>query len=647
MLADLSFNYAAVILSAALLFFFRSKKFFNSQENHTFWRVSVGVFVNAVLGVSAVCVYTFFDRVPLWTCYLINILYYTAMLFCICGYFVFITQITGIYRKKYCLILFWILHVLATMVLVFVCITPITKLVFFFDEKGYHHGPAFLVYVIALVVGLGLCCFCSVFYRKSMSILSQSLFYAAIPLVLGAAIIELTNDNIRLINFSAVLANYILYESLQNPSTYLDERLHLFNMTAFQNMIDAKIEKKNEFTVLAFELEGFNFVDQFLGVENGDKLLEDVCEECCDNLKGSIYHLEGTQFAIISDKNSNDVKDNAEWISWRFLSTFSIKRIDVTLSARMCGVNYPEIASNKDEILNAIIYSLAQASKDNTNEIVWATKERIQAYQRSAMITHILKRAIINRQFEVYYQPIYSTKRKGFKSAEALVRLNDDQLGFISPEEFVPIAEKNGLILEIGDFVFEQVCDFISSGEAATLDISYIEVNLSMVQCMQESLHSHLLEIMDRFRIPYNMIDFEITETFNISDNEILTKNMKSLMDAGCTFALDDYGTGFSNTSYLMEYPFKLVKLDKSFVWGAMESENARIILKNTVRMLKELDLKIVAEGVETKQQAQILIEMGCDYLQGYYFSTPIPKDKYVEYLKYQGVKICKQLEKE
>lgn len=644
---EMSFNYAAVIFSASLLFFFRSKKFFTSKENRTFWRVSVSVFLNAVLGICASMTYTYQDSIPLWACYVISILYYYTMLFSACGYFVFITEITGIYRKKYCIVIFWTIHTIAILDMILVAITPFTGLVFKYGDNGYSHGKCFIVYVIVLVAILAVCCYGSVFYRKSMSILQQCLFYSAIPIVIGASVIELTNENVRLINFSAVLANFILYESLQNPSTYLDDRLHLFNMTAFQNMLDSHIENKNEFTVLAFELEGFNFVDQFLGVENGDKLLEDVCEECSDNLKGALYHLEGTQFAIISDKNGTDVKDNAEWISWRFLSTFSIKRIDVTLSARMCGVNYPEVASNKDEILNAIIYSLAQASKENTNEIVWATKERIQAYQRSAMITHILKRAIINRQFEVYYQPIFSSKHKGFISAEALIRLKDDQLGFISPEEFVPIAEKNGLILEIGDFVFEEVCDFISSGEAATLDISYIEVNLSMVQCMQEALHSHLIEIMDRFRIPYNMIDFEITETFNISDNEILIKNMKSLIESGCTFALDDFGTGFSNTSYLMDYPFKIVKLDKSFVWGAMESETARIILKNTVNMLKELDLKIVAEGVETKEQAKILIDMGCDYLQGYYFSTPIPREKYIEYLKYQGVKICKQLEKE
>lgn len=644
---DQGFNYAAVILSAALLFFFRSKKFFKSKENRTFWRVSVGVFLNSVLGVCAILAYSYFNRIPLWADYLINILYYFTMLFCVCGYFVFITEITGIYKKKYCMLLFWIIHSIALVTMIFVGLTPVTKLVFIFDENGYRHGSLFIAYVLVLITILAVCCYGSIYYRKSMSILQQVLFYSAIPIVVGAAVIELTNENVRLINFSAVLANYILYESLQNPAAYLDDRLHLFNMTAFQNMIDSKIENKNEFTVLAFELEGFNFVDQFLGVDNGDRLLEDVCEELSDNLKGSIYHLEGTTFAIISDKNSNDVKDNAEWISWRFLSTFSIKRIDVTLSARMCGVNYPEIASNKDEILNAIIYSLAQAGKENTNEIVWATKERIQAYQRSAMITHILKRAIINRQFEVYYQPIYSSEHNCFKSAEALIRLHDDQLGFISPEEFVPIAERNGLILEIGDYVFESVCDFISSGEAASFDIEYIEVNLSMVQCMQEALHTHLVEIMDRFRIPYSMIDFEITETFNISDNEILTKNMNSLISCGCSFALDDYGTGFSNTSYLMEYPFMLVKLDKSFIWGAMESENARIILKNTVRMLKELNLKIVAEGVETKEQAKILIDMGCDYLQGYFFSMPIPREKYVEYLKYQGVKACKQLSKE
>ena len=140
--------------------------------------------------------------------------------------------------------------------------------------------------------------------------------------------------------------------------------------------------------------------------------------------------------------------------------------------------------------------------------------------------------------------------------------------------------------------------------------------------------------IMDGYEIPYHMIDFEVTETFTNSNNRILMHNMVSLIDSGCSFAVDDYGTGFSNTDYLIEFPFELVKLDKSVVWAATDNEKALKVLEHTAAMIKSLGLKIVAEGVETFDQVLMLRSMGCDFLQGYYFSKPIPPEEYIEFMR-------------
>lgn len=205
----------------------------------------------------------------------------------------------------------------------------------------------------------------------------------------------------------------------------------------------------------------------------------------------------------------------------------------------------------------------------------------------------------------------------------------DDELGFISPDEFIPMAEKNGLILKIGEFVFRTVCEMMAREKIWEKGIEYIEINLSIVQCMQEDICEMLYGVMDEYDIPYSCINLEVTETVIAKD--ILWNIMERMTVGGVTFALDDYGTGYSNLTNVLKYPFHIVKLDKSVVWYAMENERAMCALRYTVEMMQKLNKHIVAEGVETREQLDILEELGCRYLQGYYFSKPVPEQEFLE----------------
>ncbi len=224
-------------------------------------------------------------------------------------------------------------------------------------------------------------------------------------------------------------------------------------------------------------------------------------------------------------------------------------------------------------------------------------------------------------------------KDRCFNSAEALIRLHDEELGFISPEDFIPLAEKNGMIFRIGEFVFRSVCKAISEKRLEQYGLEYIEVNLSVAQCMQENLHKTLLAIMDEYHVPYSFINLEITETAVTVSKETLRNNIEYLRKKGVTFSMDDYGTGYSNITNVITYPFHIVKMDKSIVWYAMENDRALSTLKHSINMIKSLNMDIVAEGVETKEQSQALQEMGCDYLQGYYYSKPIPLDAFITFI--------------
>ena len=253
---------------------------------------------------------------------------------------------------------------------------------------------------------------------------------------------------------------------------------------------------------------------------------------------------------------------------------------------------------------------------------------------KDAQMLEAIRRGLRDGNFKVFYQPIYSTKKKKIVAAEALIRLFDPEYGSIPAEPMISLAEREGYILQIGRFVFEQVCRFYKDNKLNEMGVEYIEVNLSAVQCMQKSLAEEFMQIMHDNDIAPDSINFEITETAAMITNAAVTKNIYDFELQGVSLSLDDYGTGYSNISYLYDMPFMIMKIDKSILWSAETNKKADITLENTYRMANKLNLKVVQEGVETEEQIKKLLRLGCDYFQGYYFSKPVEEEKFIEYVK-------------
>ena len=215
-------------------------------------------------------------------------------------------------------------------------------------------------------------------------------------------------------------------------------------------------------------------------------------------------------------------------------------------------------------------------------------------------------------------------------------------IGFVSPEEFIPIAEKEHLILQLEELILRKICSFIRAANLQELGVNYMEINLSGNQCVQADLAEQLQSLINEYNISPEFINFEVTETATIDNGDCLIRNMQELQSHGSTFALDDYGSGASNLKYLVEYPFEIVKLDKSIVWTHFGATNSKTkaVLPLSVHMLREMKVRIVAEGVENAEQKEELERMGVQYLQGYYFSKPISEDEYIQFLKRYN---CKQ----
>ena len=446
-------------------------------------------------------------------------------------------------------------------------------------------------------------------------------------------IVQMAAPNLLLTQFAVSIAVLLIYFSLENPLNYEEKELGTYNKTAFEKVALELIYSETPFQVLGMEIEGMRYITDALGVENANRLLKQFSALLVGIVeKEKVFFLGGHRFAILSERSGNWGEIISE-IQSRFSVPFLTDTVSVTMSAPMCVVAFPENVKRLADIMTLLDTGIAEANQLSGTPVVYANDELLKKGRREAEIVQIMKYALHEHKFEVYYQPIYSVKKKRFVSAEALIRLRHEDFGFISPEEFIPIAERNGLILGIGEFVFCEVCRFISEEHLLARGIEYVDVNLSVVQCMQSTLYMQLLDIMKRFELPYHCISLEITETAAVLSQETLIENMDKLREYGINFSLDDYGTGFANTAAVVKYPFHAVKLDKSMVWSAMEDAKALSALKYSIAMLKEMGMELIAEGVEELEQAQLLEEMGCDFFQGYYYSKPVCGAEFLEKL--------------
>ncbi len=626
------FDIAAVCLISALLILLFIRRNYPSVTN----RLYVGMLCTNLFAtvIDLITVYSLAhtDTVPLWVNYVVNMIYLISFNACAVLYHVYTVTLTKESNISKLDRLIGI-GVLAVDVLL-IATTPFTKLIIYFDEDyNYCHGPLMpMLYINALLL-IVYCMYLAVTCRKKLTKYQYISVFSFNLLLITAIILQFFFPQMLLQGFACALFLVVVYVSLQNPDDYMDKATNCYNSTAFHETLEFHLSKTDAFSIVALTMDDFQYINRILGVKVGNEMIDSISLSLQKEFgTKNVYHLLGCRYAVVTTR-TDQAQSIAEKAKQMFSASFELNGMDVQLTPCVCIVNHPDFAENAEDISNAIDYTLKAVSMSSDKAILTASADSLKAKDRENQITHVMKQAILQNGFDVYYQPLYSTEDHKFTSAEALVRLIDKDLGFIPPDEFIPIAERNGMIRDIGNIVFRKVCEFLNDSDVLEHSVDYVEVNLSVVQCMQESLSEDLIGIMDEYSISPETINFEITETAHSANDATLRNTMETLIEAGSTFSMDDYGTGFSTANYLITLPMEIVKIDKSILWPAMKDENALTVLKHTVSMLKSLNKKIVVEGVEDENMVSMLTDMGVDYLQGYYYSRPVPSDKYYEFV--------------
>ncbi|RHW39974.1 EAL domain-containing protein [Lysinibacillus yapensis] len=416
------------------------------------------------------------------------------------------------------------------------------------------------------------------------------------------------------------LANYDVLTKLPNRNMFI-ERLN--------QIIDEYADSNNQFAVIKLNIDGFKYINDTLGNEVGDELLKQLPIRATKHLTSQdlLARRGEDQFMILVDKiNSLDaLKEIVKKINESLNKPFNIKeyQLYITVSIGIC--TYPENGVTSLELLRNASYALQNAKKRGKNNYhILSYSSSIQSYKNYS-IGRDLKKAVENREMVLYFQTRVDAHSNQIISAEALIRWNHPEWGLISPHEFLTIAEENGLITEIDDWVLNEACNQIKNWKDRGMHLVPISINISAVHFLKPDWPRKVAEIIRDVGIHPSDMEFEITESTILNDSEIVKNSILMLKELGIKIALDDFGKGYSSLSYLTQYPFDVIKIDKSFIRNMHYSDRDLHLTKSIIYMAKGLNVRVVAEGVETIQQLKILQQEQCHEIQGYLFSHPVP----------------------
>ncbi|MDB2800461.1 sensor domain-containing phosphodiesterase [Clostridioides difficile] len=387
------------------------------------------------------------------------------------------------------------------------------------------------------------------------------------------------------------------------------------------------------YIIVYFDINNFKMINDTFGYEFGDNLLITIAKALKEELtEGEVYaRLSSDYFAIFCDyKNGrNKIIRKLDSIRNNIESNLSIV-FEISLCVGIYFVEEGEVDIQK--AVNKANMARSVAKGKNINYAIYNEDVRNKLSEES-MILDDIKIALVKNQFEVYYQPKFSLVNGEMIGSEALIRWNHPEHGFISPAVFIPIAEKSKLILKIGRFVFERVCTDLSEWKKQGKKIVPVSVNLSRVELYQPDIVKFINKTIQMYNLSSDLIEIEITETVAINELNILKNILNELRKYGFSISMDDFGTGYFSISCLRDMPIDILKLDKSFLDGIEHDERSRNIAKSIVSLAKSLDLVVIIEGVESKEQAELMKQFGCDLVQGFYFARPMPAKNFLDLL--------------
>lgn len=398
-----------------------------------------------------------------------------------------------------------------------------------------------------------------------------------------------------------------------------------------RNVYNLIFSSSKNIAFIQFDIRKFKLINDLYGEKFGDEILNFIIKrlgEYCHEEQFFI-NLRSDVFMIVTEYgNEEELTELVKHLDERITN---FKDVKLQLSYGIYTVEDKTMELRQMEDRSAMA---RKAAKNNilTNVVFYKEQFKVSLYNRK-FIEENMQSAIAERQFMMYLQPKYSIAKNEIIGAEALVRWRHPERGMIYPNQFIPIIEENGFIKEVDYYIWAEACRFIKRCEDVGITTCPVSVNVSRVHLQDNECIRMLSEMIDDNHISKELLELEITES---ADDQQISMKALLLKEAGFTLLMDDFGSGYSSLNILLETPFDVIKLDKKFMENMMVSNKGKLILEQVVLMADKLELGLLAEGVETKEQIDLLENIGCDQVQGYYYAKPMPEEEFFTLLKEQ-----------
>lgn len=395
-----------------------------------------------------------------------------------------------------------------------------------------------------------------------------------------------------------------------------------------QALLKANKRRKTSYALISLRLLKYNNFCSCYGVEEGEDLLEALFKEIRKRLgkKETAAHSARADFVLLLAYTSDDELQNR---LLQLSEELKSLRTDQKLNF---GMGIYKIPDNPEDVNTMCSYAeVTQNSipEDSDNHIKYFDETMLETQRWIRKVEDDMERALAEHEFQVYLQPKYSTKEEKVSGAEALVRWIHPTEGFIPPNKFIPILEGNGSILKLDDYMLNEVARLQAQWLSEGKTLVPISVNVSRAHFTKEDLAEHICATVDKYKVPHDMIELELTESAFFDDKNVLINTVKKLKSYGFEISMDDFGAGYSSLNSLKELPLDVLKLDAEFFRGDDSEGRGDLIVGESITLAKKLNMRIVAEGIETREQVDSLAEKDCDLIQGYYFAKPMPVNEF------------------
>ena len=566
---------------------------------------------------------------PILLAYIVNTMYYVILIALPTALVLYIISLVSLERHipdRY-YIYFAIPAVIAELILLIG--VPMGWIFNISLETGYTYGPlskiTYLttgIYILASIILI-------LYYRHELTRETKVSFLVMLLFLIICLSVQLLYPNLLLSGTGVTLSLFIIHFSLQDPDKMLDETTQCFNYSAFLSFLRARKLMRRSTNIVIVHLHNLRRINTLHGIEEGDKVLRYLGDYLSEGERNWVFRIGDTQFAVLTTNKNEHLRTLGRIIQKTTINWEVNGRI-TPLDLTVCHLYGIEKLKHRQQVMNAVEWAKnIPITDENSSRIIEIDETVLETVQRETELENVIRNALpTGEHFHLVFQPIYNCVTGRFDSAETLLRFHHPVYGTVFPDEFVSLIEKNGMATLMDEMVVRKVFDIAAKGTFDQLGLEYVHINLSAASFMTKDITETIISMAQSMQIDPGRFAFEITETVATTVQNIFDDCLALLTNAGFKLSLDDFGTGYANFTRLMGLPFSIIKLDRSLL------VEARQMFEDIVRIIQHLNCLIVAEGIETEEQAEFVQASGVGFIQGYYYAKPMPLQDFTEFLE-------------